>query len=101
MKVMVNGVEKNLVANGKNGIEWTQDLLGNYDALNINQETDEYEMTEEDFEWWSEEIDKLNQIKYIEDELSEEQRDEYEKENFDCGDLESETNARLNYLKSL
>jgi len=38
----------------KNGIEWTNDLLGNHGALQFNDETEEYEMNQEDYEWWSE-----------------------------------------------
>ena len=40
----------------KNGIEWTMDLLGNYDTLQFNDKTGEYEMSQEDYDWWSEYI---------------------------------------------
>lgn len=36
MKILVNGTEKELIARGMNGIEWTQDLLGNHDALHYD-----------------------------------------------------------------
>lgn len=41
------------------GIEWTQDLLGNHDALDYNEETEEYELSESDFEWWEDAIERL------------------------------------------
>lgn len=42
----------------QNGIEWTIDLLGNYDALQYNSKTEEYEISQEDYEWWLEYIKK-------------------------------------------
>jgi hypothetical protein len=47
---------KVLEIRGKNGIEWTNDLLGNYNALQYNDITEEYEMNQDDYEWWSEYI---------------------------------------------
>ena len=38
----------------KNGIECTQDMLGNNDALHYNEETEEHEMSEDEYEWWKE-----------------------------------------------
>lgn len=46
-----------------NGISWTEDLLGNHDATTYNTETEEYEMTQDDFEWWVEYIDNYNSDK--------------------------------------
>lgn len=40
----------------KNGIEWTADLMGGFDELKYNTETEEYEMTKENYEWWQEYI---------------------------------------------
>lgn len=40
----------------RDGIEWTMDLLGNYDTLQFNDKTGEYEMSQEDYNWWSEYI---------------------------------------------
>lgn len=37
MKILVNGIEKELIAIGANGVEWTGDLLGNYDALHYGR----------------------------------------------------------------
>ncbi len=38
----------------KNGIECTQDMLGNNGALHYNDETEEHEMSNEEYEWWKE-----------------------------------------------
>lgn len=48
---------KTLEMKDKNKIEWTEDLLGNYDSLHFNEETEEYEMNLNDYEWWSEYIE--------------------------------------------
>lgn len=98
MKILVNGVERELVANGINGVEWTNDLLGNYDALHYNTDIDEYEMTEEEFDWWSEVIDMLNEVSELENELDSDTREEYEAESW-ASDLDDETRGRLNWLK--
>lgn len=47
---------KDLSIVDSNGIEWTGDLLGNNNAISYNNETEEYEMSEDDFEWWNEYI---------------------------------------------
>lgn len=56
LKIRETQEVKVLEIRDKNGIEWTNDLLGNYDALQLNDETKEYEMNQEDYEWWSEYI---------------------------------------------
>lgn len=100
MEIMVNGVKKELAAyeNGKNGIEWTEDLLGNYDALNYDSENECYEMSEVDFAWWEEKVEKLNKIAELEEQLSSEEREEYLSESFDECDLEKEIEEKLVWL---
>ena len=100
MEIMVNCVKKELAAyeNGKNGLEWTEDLLGNYNALNYNNENECYEMSEMDFNWWEKQIKKLNKIAVLEERLSSEEREEYLKENFDSCDLEKEIEEKLVWL---
>lgn len=51
MTIMVNGVSKELEAIGKNDIEWTNDLLGNYDSLHYDEDNEQYTMTEDEFSW--------------------------------------------------
>ena len=58
LKIRETQEVKVLEIRDKNGIEWTKDLLGNYDALQFNDETEEYEMNQEDYEWWLEYIEK-------------------------------------------
>ncbi len=58
MEIRINGTGelKELRAIGTNGIEWTGDLLGNHDATTYNHETEEHEMSSDDFGWWEEYI---------------------------------------------
>lgn len=99
MIIMVNGAIKELEAIGKNGIEWTNDLLGMYGALNYDKDSEQYTMAEDDFEWWESVINMLNEINNLEDELDEDTRAEYEAEYWPS-DLDDEARARLEWLKS-
>lgn len=98
MKILVNGVERELVANGINGVEWTNDLLGNYDALHYNADLGQYTMDEEEFEWWSEVIDMMNEVSELENELDADDREEYEAEIW-ASDLDDEMRGKLSWLK--
>lgn len=98
MKILVNGVEKELVANGNHGIECTNDLLGNYDALHYNADLEQYTMNDAEFEWWEDVIDMLNEVSELENELDSDTREEYEAESW-ASDLDDETRGRLNWLK--
>lgn len=98
MKILVNGVEKELVANGNYGIECTNDLLGNYDALHYNADLEQYTMSDAEFEWWEDVIDMLNEVSELENELDSDAREEYEVESW-ASDLDDETRGRLNWLK--
>jgi hypothetical protein len=98
MTVMVNDKEKELVAIGINGIEWTEDLLGNHDALNYDEEAEVYVMSEEDFKWWEELIDKLSEIQELEQALTREEYKEYIAQ-LGGSDLDAEIDHRLIYLK--
>ena len=98
MTIMVNGAEKELEAIGKNGIEWTNDLLGNYDALHYDDEQEQYTMTEDEFVWWAPVVEMLNEINGLEDGLDEDARAKYEAEYWPS-DLDSEAKARLEWLK--
>lgn len=98
MTIIVNEEAKELRAIGENDIEWTNDLLGNYDALHYDEDTDQYTMTEDEFEWWQPIVDMLNKINDLEDELDEDTRIEYESEYWPS-DLDDEAKARLEWLK--
>lgn len=99
MKVMVNGEARELTAMGINGIEWTNDLLGNYDALHYDNDTDEYTMTEDEFEWWEPVVKMLNEINELEQDLDEDAKAEYEAECWPS-DLDDEAKARLEWLRN-
>lgn len=99
MTILVNGAGRELEAIGKNGIEWTNDLLGNYGALHTDEDGN-YTMTEDDFEWWAPVVDMLNEINDLEDDLGEEIMAEYAAEDFSYSDLDDEARARLEWLKA-
>ena len=99
MKILVDGKEMDLKVIGKNGIEWTNDLLGNYDALHYDEEQDAYTMTEDEFAWWEPVVEMLNEINDLEEELDEQARAECEAEYWPS-DLDEEARARLEWLKS-
>lgn len=98
MRFMVNGEEKELIAYGINGIEWTRDLLGNYGDLNYSEELEECVMEEEDFKWWETIIEKLNMIETLKEILNDYDREIFENTPFG-GDLESEVEERLGWLR--
>ena len=98
MKILVNGVERELVANGNHGVEWTNDLLGNYDALHYNADLEQHTMDEEEFEWWVDVVNMLNEVSELESELDSDAWEEYEAENW-ASDLDDETRSRLMWLR--
>ena len=74
MEIRINETKelKELIATGNNGIEWTQDLLGNHNALKYNRDTDEYEMSQYDFDWWENYITTSEADEAAVEELAEE-----------------------------
>jgi hypothetical protein len=58
--IIETGAQEELsIIDPKTGIAWTKDLLGNYDALpDFDEETGTYKMSQEDFNWWSDLIDR-------------------------------------------
>ena len=99
MTILVDREVKELEAIGKNGIEWTEDLLGSYEALHYDEEREQYTMTKEEFEWWVPVVDMLNEINDLENELDEDTRAEYEAEYWPS-DIDTEAKARLEWLKN-
>jgi gas vesicle protein len=60
IRIIETGAIKPLHATMRNGLDWTEDLLGNSDALHRNPKTGEVEMeTEEEYAWWKEYIENL------------------------------------------
>lgn len=101
MIVMVNGMEKELTVIGEYGIEYTQDLLGNYDALHYDRDKEQYVMTEEEFAWWEPVIGMINEIDDLENGLDEHAAAEYgaETDHFSGFDLKDELKLRMDWLK--
>lgn len=98
MQITVNGEPKELEAIGKNGVEWTRDLLGNYNALHYDAEIGEYTMAQDEFEWWENVVIGLNEVQEMEDELDAEQRSRYNDQDFGGADFEDEVNDRWVWL---
>lgn len=99
MTIMVNGKEMELKAIGKNGIEWTNDLLGNYDALHYDEDQEQYTMSEDEFEWWEQVVEMLNEVSDLEEGMDEDTREEYEAEYWPS-DLDEEARERLEWLQT-
>ena len=98
MEIYVNGTKKELEAIGTNGVEWTNDLLGNYDALHYDTKTEQYTMTEEEFDWWEEVVENLNEVDRLEGQLTEEDRAEYDAYGFN-DDIDTEAKQRIEWFK--
>jgi len=65
---MVNGKEHTLSIVGKNGVEWTEDMINAPDLY--NQETEQVEMDEETFAYWAKEIEAQEKIDALVDTLT-------------------------------
>lgn len=101
MKVIVNNVEKELEYVVNDTCDISADVVGNNEILDYNDEGIPI-MTQEQYEWWSIEIDKLIEI----DELMEELHIEDDPETYnsfifetDENDLESQTDAQVKWLR--
>jgi hypothetical protein len=64
-------VESLTIIDRKSGIEWTDDLIGNEGALNYNTDREMAEMSQEDYEWWSNTIEGLDKIEDLTEEAKE------------------------------
>lgn len=94
---------KNLIITGTNGIEWTNDLLGNNDALHYNKDTEEYEISQDEFNWWEEYINNHNadreEITAIAAELNIDESEIYDKVNqYITNDLGDEHGIKQNVI---
>jgi hypothetical protein len=85
IRIIETQEEKDLSIENKRGIDYTVDLLGNCDALHHNEETEEHEMTQEEYEWW---------LNYINNSKADDQ--EIEELAEDLGINESEIRERIN-----
>lgn len=89
-----------------NGINWINDLLGNNDATKYNQETEEHEMSSENFEWWGEYINNHDtdekEIAELAEELGIEKSEIYDRinENITC-DLGDEHMIKQSVMETL
>lgn len=60
MKLLVNGKVKELTITDKNGVEWSNDLIGNntdWSDYKTDEETELKIVDEDFFDWWKEYID--------------------------------------------
>lgn len=103
IRIIETGEIKELTIIGANGCEWTQDLLGNNNAVTYNNESEQYEMSQDDFEWWEEYINNYiadeKEIKELAEELGIDESEIYERINdFISNDLEDEHNINQNVI---
>lgn len=99
MEILVDGKEQELTAVGKNGVEWTEDLLGNYGALHYDEDHEIFTMSQEEFERWEPIVEKLNKISELEDALTPEDKEKYYQTDLSDPDLGSEVDLRMNWLQ--
>lgn len=58
--IETNESETLSIIDPQSGCDWTNDLLGNHgDLPDYNEETDNYHMTKESFDWWNDLISRL------------------------------------------
>jgi hypothetical protein len=62
---IVNGEEKELILIGKNGIDWSDDFIGNTAHGMESDDEGRYIATEEDFEWWENMIAKWQRMEAV------------------------------------
>ncbi len=55
VKIIETGAVKTLSITDVNGIDWTNDLIGNATTLSYNED-DQVIMSQDDFDWWTEYI---------------------------------------------
>lgn len=98
MTVNVNGKEKELEYR-KNGCDLSRDVVGTFDDFSTDEET-RILMTPSDFDWWTEEFEKLEEIDDILDDLllSDGDYDQFIDETFN-NDLEIQTDEQLEWLQ--
>lgn len=103
MRILVNGEMKELEAIGVSGIEWTNELLGNYNTgeFKWNDEVETYEMDEDSFSWWEEMVEKLNHMQELENDLTDVEKERYWSEVLNVGEisLEDDTKQRIAWLE--
>lgn len=63
--------ENLIIIDRKSGIEWTNDLIGNAGALHYNSDLEMAEMSQEDFDWWSNTIEGLENIEGLTEQAKE------------------------------
>lgn len=103
MRVLVNGEARELMAVDENGLEWTEDLMGNHGVFvgrGYNEELGAYEISEDAYIWWEDVIEKMNEVFQLEKELTHSEREEYlEMSEFILDDLDVVYNAKLDWLR--
>jgi hypothetical protein len=57
IRIMETGEIRELNISDKNGTNWTNDLILNVESLNYNDESEAYEMTQEQYNWWKQYVE--------------------------------------------
>lgn len=74
MKIYNTTTEKEVsltIIDRNTGCEWTNDLIGNAGDLHYNSDREMAEMSQEDYEWWSNTIEGLEKIEDLTEEAKE------------------------------
>lgn len=103
VKIKETGELATLVLKDSNGINWVQDFIGNVGALNDGQfvydsEKDVYDVSKENYEWWTNTIQLHQRLNDRIEELSQEHgRDAVDEaiRGIDLLDLDDEAKAML------
>ena len=99
MKVIVNGEVKEIEYVVASGCDIAKDVIGNYEEFECDEDG-RLIMDEDQYDWWTDEIDKLIEIdELIEDlEIKDELFNQYTRET-SGSNLEGETDMKLAWLK--
>lgn len=97
MIILVGGEQKELKA-VRDGIDYTEDLLASYDELKKDNDGNCI-MSNDDFEWWDNMVDMLNEMYQLTNKLDDDAMAEYDAVDFGSLDLIDDTQARLDWLK--
>lgn len=68
-KILVDGKIKELIIVDENGVEWSNDLIGGFsDVKHLEEEEAQWEMSQDQFEWFEELIEMIDSQKDLEEE---------------------------------
>lgn len=108
MEIRINetGELKELSIRDRNNIDFTNDLVADDNAIQYNQESEEYEASQETFDWWEEYIKNYEsdreEAEALAEELNIDESEIYDRinSNMNC-DLEDEHQVKQNVFAEI